>query len=77
MSINKLSHDEILPFVKTLRVEIDKNIVKAKRLLEQAPAGAREMALVITKLQEAKMWAGQVLGELGTPLPPEFADKSE
>lgn len=74
--IDKLSHDEVQPFVKTLRVEIDRNIVKARGLQKQLPAGGREIALVITKLQEAKMWAGQVLGELGSELPKEFQDKS-
>lgn len=34
----------------------------------------REAALVITKLQEAKMWAGQVLGVLGSTLPAEYRD---
>lgn len=76
MSINKLSHDEVMPFVKTLRVEIDKNIVKSQGLRDQLPAGQREIALVITKLQEAKMWAGKILEELGSPFPKELADKS-
>lgn len=74
--IDKLSHDEVTPFVKTLRVEIDKNIVKAQNLAKQLPAGNREMALVITKLQEGKMWAGKILEELGLPFPKELADKS-
>lgn len=32
--------------------------------------GGREISLVITKLQEAKMWGGKALGELGE-MPPE------
>lgn len=39
--------------------------------------GKREFALVYTKLQEAKMWTGKVLEELGNELPAEFADKAE
>jgi len=34
------------------------------------------MALVITKLQEAKMWAGKVLEAMGSELPVEFQDKA-
>jgi hypothetical protein len=36
--------------------------------------GKREIALVITKLQEAKMWCGKVLEEIGEQLPEEFRD---
>ena len=39
--------------------------------------GKREIALVYTKLQEAKMWAGKVLEEIGQPLPAEFQDKAK
>jgi hypothetical protein len=39
--------------------------------------GKREIALVYTKLQEAKMWAGKVLEEVGQPLPTEFQDKAK
>lgn len=38
--------------------------------------GKRETALVYTKLQEAKMWMGKVLEELGSELPKEFQDKA-
>lgn len=37
----------------------------------------REVALVHTKLQEAKMWTGKCLEMLGNELPPEFRDKAE
>lgn len=37
----------------------------------------REMALVHTKLQEAKMWAGKCLEAIGSELPVEFRDKAE
>lgn len=39
--------------------------------------GKREFALVYIKLQEAKMWTGKVLEELGSELPKEFQDKAE
>lgn len=57
--------------VHQFRKEIDACIVKA-----QAEPGSREMALVITKLQEAKMWAGKVLEAMGSELPVEFQDKA-
>ncbi len=37
--------------------------------------GGRELALAKTKLQEARMWLGQVLGEIGNELPEEYQDK--
>lgn len=39
--------------------------------------GKRELALVFTKLQEAKMWAGKVLEEMGSELPVEFRDEAK
>lgn len=38
--------------------------------------GKREAALAYTKLQEAKMWTGKVLEEMGSELPKEFQDKA-
>jgi len=40
------------------------------------PDYKREMALVRTKLQEAKMWAGKCLERIGSELPKEFQDKA-
>lgn len=55
---------------KDLRVQIDAAIQSAR-----AVKGSREMSLVITKLQEAVMWAG--MKELGTPNPyPNSRDSS-
>ena len=39
-------------------------------------APKREMALVRTKLQEAKMWVGKCLEVLGSQLPAEFRDNA-
>jgi len=36
----------------------------------------REMRIVHTKLQEAKMWTGKCLEVAGSPFPPELADKA-
>lgn len=37
----------------------------------------REISLVITKLQEAKMWAGKCLEAIGSPFPKELRDEAE
>ena len=74
--------------IKDFRVAIDAQIIYAEYLLgiqsassnlaeaEIRNASARELALVRTKLQEAKMWAGKILEVLGNPFPAELADKS-
>lgn len=46
-------------------------------VINESPRGAREMALVHTKLQEAKMWVGKVLEEMGSELPAEFRDEAQ
>jgi hypothetical protein len=38
--------------------------------------GIRELKLAYTKLQEAKMWTGKILEELGSELPAEFRDEA-
>lgn len=37
----------------------------------------REVEIVKTKLQEAKMWVGKCIEKLGSELPKEFQDKAE
>lgn len=68
--------DEIHKF----RQSIDECIQYAEKDLNpsalQKPY-VREMSLVRTKLQEAKMWAGQCLAKLGSELPAEFQDKAD
>lgn len=67
--------------VKNFRKEIDALVQTSEKFLQEpAPARnsyGREMSLVRTKLQEAKMWAGKVLEAVGNPFPPELADKAE
>ncbi len=62
--------------IHQFRKEIDKCIQKAEFLLSVRPVYGREMALVRTKLQEAKMWGGKCLEVLGSELPEEFRDKA-
>lgn len=63
--------------LKDLRVEIDKNIkgVAEVKTALAGGAGAREIALVYTKLQEAKMWVGKVMEAQGSELPAEYRDE--
>lgn len=37
---------------------------------------SRESSLTVTKLQEAKHWAGEMLGSLGSVLPAEYRDEA-
>jgi len=59
------------------RKAIDANIKQAEAVLELKPVFGREMALVRTKLQEAKMWAGKCLEVLGSPFPEELRDEAK
>jgi len=58
--------------IHAFRKEIDALIQYASNL----PL-SREMSLVKTKLQEAKMWAGKVLETMGSELPEEYQDRAE
>jgi hypothetical protein len=66
--------------IHQLRKEIDAVTQKFQNLQGQVAAhkgkGGREIALVVTKLQEGKMWAGKILEALGSELPAEYADKA-
>ncbi len=71
--------------IKKFRTEIDSNIQTAEEFLSRPKDDSRivnlnygrEMALVRTKLQEAKMWAGKVLEVVGNPFPADLADKAK
>lgn len=54
---------------KQLRIEVSELIAKVELLPKN-----RSSSLAITKLDEAKMWLGRSLGELGQELPAEYAD---
>lgn len=57
------------PELRQLRVDIDAAIKKV-----EAFNGSRELSLVKTKLEEAKMWAGKELGNIGVELPKAYQD---
>lgn len=72
----KMSQAEVL---HNFRKEIDATINHVELLIKDLDwnkGTGRELALVKTKLQEAKMWVGKALEVSGHPLPPEFADKA-
>jgi hypothetical protein len=61
----------------SMRKSIDAIIQWADELRQNRESGyGREMALVHTKLQEAKMWAGKCLEMIGSELPAKFQDKA-
>lgn len=67
-----------VPDLHEWRQQIDADVECAKRMLAERPEkGGREIAIAHTKLQEAKMWIGKVLEELGSELPAEFRDRSQ
>ena len=65
--------------IHDFRKKIDANIVLGQELSKHIGrgTGGREISLVITKLQEAKMWAGKILEAIGSELPKEYQDKAE
>ena len=69
--------------VHNLRKDIDANIQKVQRFATcnfgktMGATGKRENALVITKLQEAKMWAGKILEAMDSPFPEKLRDEAK
>ena len=65
--------------VKTLRVDIDRDIKEAQRLatLIARGTGGRNVALCITHLEDAKMRLGMALGDFGHKLPEEYRDEAQ
>src|SRR5258708_5354166 len=63
--------------LKALRVSINRDTIRAVAIADtliQRGAGGRELSLAITNLQQARMWLGEALGELGHKLPKEYRD---
>lgn len=65
--------------IHDLRVDIDRVIKLAQTNADiiGRDAGGREISLVITKLQEGKMWAGKILEAIGSPFPEELRDEAK
>jgi len=71
------ANKEIVGRIKKLRQDIDRQIKYTTQLKEMVgnTQGSRELVFAITKLEEARMWAGQALGALGNELPVEYQDR--
>ena len=72
---------DAIEYVHGLRKHVDACIVEVEFLTTKIKDGSvvgagREAAIVKTKLQEAKMWLGKVLEEMGSELLHEFRDSS-
>ena len=66
--------------IHTLRKRIDELIFETETRAEGETYnsdGARALALVRTKLQEAKMWSGKILEAQNKPLPKQYRDNCE
>lgn len=71
--------NNLIADIHALRKQIDAVINAAQNhqnAIGRNPGG-REISLVVTKLQEGKMWAGKILEAIGSELPKEFQDKAE
>lgn len=59
--------------LNTVREQIDRvvEVVRSLRLTKEdgQPVGGRELALVVTNLQQARMWAGEAMREAGLVQP--------
>lgn len=62
--------------IHDLRKKVDAVIVEVGENKQSVSKGQREIAICYTKLQEAKMWLGKVLEELGSELPKQYQDKA-
>lgn len=63
---------------KTLRLEIDRvyKYINVNLLPKEKNAG-RSYAIAVTKLEEAKMWLGKALADVGNVLPEEYRDEAK
>ena len=70
--------EELQGILHDYRKEIDAvtNKVVSLKDMPQVNVAAREVAISVTKLQEAKMWLGKALEATGSPFPAELADKA-
>lgn len=75
--MNPENTDQLIAAVKSLRGDIHLSYMDARKLADYINRGdgGREVALTITKLQEAKHWLGEVLKIVGHPLPDEYRDE--
>ncbi len=72
----KQRFDEEVAEVKEFRKQADALMSCAKGLAEKY-GNSRAYALMFTHAELTKMYGGKRLEEMGTPFPPELADKAE
>jgi len=79
-NLNNMNKEKNKMDIHELRKRIDE-LVYAVEQIENNEVMSKEeprlRSLVKTKLQEAKMWAGQILGAQSKPLPKEYRDFCE
>jgi len=68
---------DIQTFLHEFRKQIDACIKVAEGHQTGGLPYGRELALVRTKLQEAKMWAGKCLEVWGAPFPADLRDEAK
>lgn len=73
--LTKEEFDEQVAEVKAFRVQADALMEEEKRL-EAKWGRSRAYSLMFTHAELAKMYGGKRLEELGSPFPPDLADKS-
>lgn len=80
MTTNGCNIPTPVQIVKDLRVKVDSCIQETELLKNterfEFKDAKREAALAYTKLQEAKMWLGKVLEQMGNVFPEEFRDNA-
>ena len=64
-------------FLHSFRQQIDACIKISEQHNTPGLPYGRELSLVRTKLQEAKMWCGKCLEVYGTPFPAELRDEAK
>ena len=78
MATGHVTKEQIHEGLHQFRKEVD-TLIKQSAWLKKTYGDVygREMSLVHTKLQEAKMWAGKCLEAADSPFPDELRDESE
>lgn len=70
-------NQEMISRIKRLRQDMDLTLKTMAHIQGKLSAneGLREWALVITNMQQSRLWTGAALEKLGLELPEEYADK--
>lgn len=63
--------------LEKLRSDLNQEVMFLRQSIDKVSEGRREVALVITKLQEARLWAGEALKEMGYYERKEMEEKSK